>query len=302
MNAYVKATVYRPPTIPSWFSEMLPLSFDLALAIQHFRKLLAEMFKTKKEKEVKEFIEKYAYIDKNSVDAVYKYFWLQNRYAKIPHEARLLIEHYNSEGKHFAIFHSLYGRRVNDALSRALAYLVARLGGRDIEVGINDNGFFLASLQKMQVEKALKMLNADNLKEVLEEALRNSEVFKRRFRHCATRSLMILRSYKGKTKSVGKQQMKSGFLFAAANKISQDFPVIKETRREILEDMMDLGNAMLVLKWIKDGKIGVEEIHNELPSPFSLNLIMQGYADLMKIEDKIVFLKRMYKAIQERVK
>jgi ATP-dependent Lhr-like helicase len=213
-----------------------------------------------------------------------------------------LLEHYKSEGKHYVIFHSLYGRRVNDALSRALAYLVAKLGGRDIEIGINDNGFFLASMQAMQVKRALKILNDKNLQEVLEEAIEKTETFKRRFRHCATRSLMILRSYKGRTKTVGRQQLKSTFLLAAIRKISSEFPILRETRREILEDLMDIENAKLVLKWIHNSKIKLQEIHSELPSPFSLNLIMQSYADLMKIEDKIQFLKRVYKEIQERIK
>lgn len=302
MNAYVKATVHRSPTIPSWFSEMLPLSFDLALEIQNFRKLMSEKLGKEKEAEIKKWIENYLYIDRNSVDAIYNYFYLQHRYAKIPNEKRLVIEHYSENGKHYAIFHSLYGRRVNDALSRAMAYLVARLGGRDIEIGINDNGFFLASLQNMQIEKALKMLNAENLEKVLDEAIQNTEVFKRRFRHCAMRSLMILRSYKGRTKSVGKQQLNSGFLLNAVRKLDSNFSVLKETRREILEDMMDLNDAKLVLTWMKEGKIRTEEIRTEIPSPFALNLVMQGHADLMKIEDKISFLKRMYEAIQKRVK
>ncbi len=60
MKAYVNASVARPPTIPSWFSEMLPLSFDLALAIQRFRKLMNEKFSSKKnEKEIKAFIEEF---------------------------------------------------------------------------------------------------------------------------------------------------------------------------------------------------------------------------------------------------
>ena len=293
--------MHRPPTIPSWFSEMLPLSFDLALGIGRFRKLLKEKIKTSREKEAKEFIASYLYVDKNSVDAIYNYFILQHKYAEVPDESCLLVEHCRIENKHYAIFHSLYGRRVNDALSRALAYLVARLGGRDIELGINDNGFLLASMQSIQVERALNMLNPKNLKEVLEEAVHNTEVFKRRFRHCATRSLMILRNYKGRTKSVGKQQFKSGFLLAASMKISRDFPVLKETRREILEDMMDLQNAGVVLGWIREGRVKIQQIHTDLPSPFSLNLIMQSHADLLKIEDKIAFLKRMYKAIQEQV-
>ena len=64
---------------------------------------------------------------------------------------------------------------------------------------------------------------------------------------------------------------------------------------------MDIENAKQVLDLIKDGKIKVEQIHKDLPSPFSFNLIIQGHADLMKIEDKINFLKRMHKSIMERI-
>src|SRR3989344_7594086 len=42
MTAFVNSSVYRHPTIPSWFSEMLPLSFDLAMEIGRFRKLMEE--------------------------------------------------------------------------------------------------------------------------------------------------------------------------------------------------------------------------------------------------------------------
>ena len=44
MVAQVQSSVNRPPTVPSWFSDMLPLSFDLALEIQRFRKLMEQRF------------------------------------------------------------------------------------------------------------------------------------------------------------------------------------------------------------------------------------------------------------------
>lgn len=307
MQAYVNASVYKPPTIPSWASEMLPLSFDLACEIQKFRKLICELFdKKRSEKEIKKFIEDYCYVDKNSVDALYSYFYEQYYYtkSKMPHENRMIIERYmDQEAKQYCLVHSLYGRRVNDALARAIAYLVARSGKRDVEIGINDNGFFIASRWPMQIEKAFKLLSEkpEALRELLEEAIGKTEVFKRRFRYCATRSLMILRSYKGKSKTVGKQQMKSDFLLGAVKKISNDFPILKETRREVLEDLMDINNAMQVLKWIKEKRIKVETIVTEVPSPFALNLITQGYADLVKMEAKIEFLKRMHQHVLERI-
>jgi len=305
MNAYVNASVYKPPTIPSWFSEMLPLSFDLACSIQHFRKLMDEVFSKKKsKKEIKKFINSYLYLDKKAVNAFYSYFYEQYHYAKIPHENRFLVERWRDEnGKQYVIFHSLYGRRVNDALSRAIAYLVAKHGRKDVEIGINDNGFYISSHFPMQAEKAIQLLSEkpEALREILEEAIQRTEVFKRRFRHCATRALMILRKYKGRSKSVGKQQLKSGFLLGAVKKISQNFPILKETKREILEDLMDVNDAIEILKTIKNKNIKVETIYTDIPSPFSFNLITQGHFDLIKIENKIEFLKRMHEKILKKI-
>jgi len=306
MNIYVNASVRKSPTIPSWSSEMLPLSFDLALAIQRFRKLMFEMLKSKSETEVKSWIKKYLYVDENAVDAIYNYFYAQLRYAKkVPCENKIIIEMWNDEyGKKYCIFQTLYGRHVNDALSKAVAYLAGGHGRRDVEIGINDNGFFLAGNFPIQAERALSLLveKPAALRQILEEAIENTEVFKRRFRHCAARSLMILRSYKGKSKTVGKQQMKSHFLLSAVQKISKDFPVLKEAKREVMEDLMDIGNATKILEWIKDGKVKVETIATDIPSPFSLGLITQGHADLMKMENRIDFLKRMHQKVMDRIK
>jgi len=298
MNIYVKAGIKKNPTIPSWFSEMLPLSFDSALEISRFRKLVNERFETGKTKEeIIEFIKKHTYIKEGVAESIYKYFYEQHKFAKIPHENRLLIENYKGE-KNYLVFHSLYGRRVNDALSRALGYLMAQKVGRDIEIGISDSGFYFAG-ENLPIDVALKFLTPNNLREILEEAISKTEILKRRFRHCAGRSLMILRNYKGRRKTVGRQQMSSFFLLNAVNKISKEFPILKEARREVLEDLMDIENTKKVISWIKDGKVSVEKVNTKLPSPFALNLVLQGYSDLLKIEDKIEFLKRMH---QEHLK
>ena len=105
---------------------------------------------------------------------------------------------------------------------------------------------------------------------------------------------MILRNYKGRSKTVGKQQMKSHFLFHAVKKITNEFPILREARREVLEDLMDIENAKQVLSWIAEGKIEVKIVETEIPSPFATNLILQGYSDLIRIEDRQEFLKRMH--------
>lgn len=304
MKAYVNASVTRAPTIPSWFSQMLPLSFDLAIQIQKLRRRISEKFENNESKDkIKKFIEEYLYVDKNATEAIYNYFREQHKYIGIPHLENLIIEYYtDNDGKNYRIFHTLFGRRVNDALSRALAFLVAGYGKRDIELGINDNGFYLASHDKMQIEKAIKELNTENFEDILAKSLEKTMLFKRRFRHCAARSLMILRNYKGRRKSVGKQQMKSRFLLGAVKRLGEDFPILKETKREVLEDMMDATNAKKVLERIKKNQLKINKVTTTTPSPFSFNLLTQGKADLLKMEDKIDFLKRMHREVLKKIK
>lgn len=302
MTAQVKTSIGRPPTVPSWSSEMLPLSYDLALEIQRFRKHMEDQFMAGKSKEeIMEFIDGYLYVDKYGANAVYEYFKEQFLYTEIPHYKKIIIEHYNDNRKKYIIFPTLYGRRTNDVLSRAVAYAISKQQHKDVEIGITDNGFYVSSDATINVLKAFKALRADELRQMMELALNHTEVLKRRFRHCASRALMILRSYMGHTKTVGRQQMSSQLLITAVRRISDKFPILNEAKREILEELMDIKHAQEVLSFVESGKIKVKEITTDVPSPFAFNLVMQGYTDILKIEDKVEFLKRMHELVMERI-
>ncbi len=293
MNLYVRSAVHRNPTIPSWFSEMLPLSFDSANEINRLRLLIKEKLdKNKKKDEIISFIQEHLYLPKQTAEAVYNYMHEQHKFSEISTSRKIIIEKYKGE-KNYLLFNSMYGRRVNDALSRSLGFLMGTIGGRDIEIGVTDSGFYIAG-ESLKIEKALEYLNSKNLREVLTEAIEKTDLLARRFRHCASRSLMILRTYKGLRKSVGKQQMKSHFLLSAVRKVSNKFPILNEARREVLEDVMDIASTKLVLEQIESGLLKIEIKDVKLPSPFTLNLIIQGHSDLIKIEDKQAFLKRMH--------
>ncbi len=303
MVAQVRASPSRPPTIPSWFSDMLPLSFDLAMGIQNFRKLISQKFENKRSKEdALKFINEYLYVEGLTAEAVYNYCKDQHDYIGIPHEGKIIIENYtDEEGKRVTIFHTLYGRRVNDVLSRALAFAVSRSQHRDVQVGITDNGFYISCDKKIHLLTAFKLLKSKELSQVMKLAIERSEVLKRRFRHCATRALMILREYKGHKSRVGRQQVSSMLLLNAVRRISEDFSILKEARREVLEDLMDIDNAVKVLEMIEEGKIKVEEVETKIPSPFALNLVVEGRADVMKADSKQEFLKRMHSLLQAKL-
>jgi len=302
MVAYVNATVYRPPTIPSWFSEMLPLSFDLALEIGKFRRLMEEKFNhNRSKKEILEFINKYLYVDKNTSNSIYNYVREQYLYSEIPSDKKITIENFSDRGTKYVVVHSLYGRRVNDCLSRAIAFAIARSQHKDVELGITDNGFYVAYEKNVNVSAAIKLLKSEKLELIMSNAIERTEILKRRFRHCAARALMILRNYMGKRKRVGRQQVSSMILINAVKRISPDFCILKEARREVLEDLMDMPTTKNLLKAIEDKKIKVKNVQTDMPSPFAFKIVLESHTDVLKIEDRMEFLKRMHERIMEKI-
>lgn len=297
MKAFVKAGITRNPTIPSWFSEQLPLSYDTACALGRFRRLVKERMKNSLEAIA--FIQTYCYCSRVVAEELYAYFLAQARFASVPDDKTFLIEQFKEE-KTFALFHSCYGRRVNEVLARAYAYAAGKMRTRDVEIGVNDQGFFLAG-EDLDIARVLKHVTSRNLRPLLLEALERTDILKRRFRHCASRALMILRSYKGREKSVGKQQVHSEFLLYAVRKLSTDFPILREARREVIEDFMDVEHAEEVIKQIERGAITTKHIHTPFVSPFGLRLFLQGKSDIISLEDRVSFLKRMHQLHQKSV-
>ena len=87
----------------------------------------------------------------------------------------------------------------------------------------------------------------------------------------------------------------------AVKRISNDFPILKEARREVLDDKMDVDNAIKIIKEIEDGLIEIKEVNTRLPSPFAFNLALMGYSDILKMEDKIDFVRRMHEMVIARI-
>ncbi|MDP3640517.1 MAG: ATP-dependent helicase, partial [Nanoarchaeota archaeon] len=302
MTAQVDASVNRPPTVPSWFSEMLPLSFDLAMEISRFRRLLEERFANSRSKEeIMKFIQEYLPVDEKAAESIYLYFYEQFHFSAIPSDRKIVVERYVDRGRTYVIFHTLFGRRVNDCLSRALAFAIGRSQHRDVEVGITDNGFYLSAEKPFNAVRALQLLTAGEFRPFVEQSIERSEVLSRRFRHCATRALMILRQYKGQTKNVGRMQVGSRILFSAVKRISEQFPILKEARREVLDDLMDFSHTQEIITQVQDGRITIEEQDTAVPSPFAFGLIISGYSDIIRIEDKQEFLRRMHETVLARI-
>ncbi len=323
MKAYVTPAPGQVPTIPPWFSEQLPLSYELAVEIGRFREAISSAII--KDGSLKAFGKKKAGrqkakgacesllasmpIDSNAREAIRSYFSEQLLYAKIvPNDRLILVEKTRDpeNEKDLTVFHTLYGRRVNDALSRIAAVLIGELYGADVSINISDNGFVIATtseanIGKKELDSLMKELFDADAERILRVNIRRTEMMKRRFRYSAARSFMILRNYKGKKISVRKQQINSQLLLKAAEEINPNFPIIKETYREIMEDVMDIQRTKELLKMLKAGSVKYKIIETKVPSPFSHNLIATGATDVIMMKDRRRHLRELHKLVMKRI-
>ncbi len=302
MMAFVKEASGRKPTVPSWAGEMLPRSFDLSMDVAEFRREMANDLQNMTEMDLLAHLCTDFDIDVGSSRSLISYFKEQKAsVGLIPDDKELMIEEYiDPSGNQRIIFHFPFGRRVNDALSRGYAYRITNLIGSNVSVTISDDNFMIGVPRRFELARIPELLSSSDLEMILRKALRNSEIFKLRFRHTAARSFMILRNYMGRPVSVNRQQTRSAYLLESLADMDS-MPVIEETYREILEDDMDIKNACYVLSLIEEGKMKVHtQQYTGTPSPFAHSVILSGFSDIVLMEDRTALLKELHRKVLYR--
>jgi ATP-dependent Lhr-like helicase len=296
MRVYVKRTDDQKPTVPAWFSEELPLSYDVANMINAFRNSLIG----KSKREMMNILMDFS-LDENAKAAIVDYMHYESEFLKsrgIDHlnAGDYIVERY-VDSRVNIIFHTMVGRKANDALSRAYGYQLSNMIESSIGILVSDNGFVLSFDRniKYDVEKVIGSVSSENISKLLDVAIKNTELFKRKFRQIAARSFMILRNYKGHEISLGKQQFNSDRLIRVMDQVP-GFPITKEVYREIKEDYMDVDAAINFLKDIESGKsrfIIMGEF--TAASPFSFNMIVMGAHDVMLMEDRRKLITKLHR-------
>ena len=304
-KVYVDRTSARP-TVPSWFSERLPLSYDLGREILSFQRRLLGHFLDGGKSAVRVWLRQFP-LDDNSVWAISRMFDEQVRYAGVTSVAtdeRLVIEEqldHDEYERHYYV-HSNYGRRFNDGLSRLLAYRCAQEVNANVKVAVADHGFTLSLPlnRKVDVGRVLEGIDPADARADLRASLDGTDLLDRYFRINATRALMILKRYKGYEKSASEQQVSSDMLLGFAEELDE-FAVIEETYREILEDKLDIAEIEAVLGEIQSGRLDVVTERVDSPTPRAFGLATLMASDVVLAEDESAVLRDFHERVLEEI-
>ncbi len=310
-RVYVEPADGLKPTVPTWISELLPLSFDLGEAIARYRwilyKMLVHGYRDKAIKFVKRFMRASDWAAENLIRYIEsQILFLERMGLETFHSPwNLIIENYldGVEGLRYIIFHTVFGRRVNSVLARAYAYAIREELGISVKILIGDHAFALGIPIRydLDIYKILSMVSSGNVRDIISNAVLSSQYIRRIFRHVANRGFMILRYYKGKKTRLSRQQISSEKIFEFTRRI-RDFPLIKEAVREVIEDKMDVLNAVKVLRDVEEGRrrwviLG----ENDLASPFAYGVLLKGMEDVVLMEDRVKILQEFYNRLMIRL-
>ncbi|MEF8870365.1 MAG: ATP-dependent helicase [Haloarculaceae archaeon] len=304
-KVYVDRTSARP-TVPSWFSERLPLSYDLGQEILQFQRELCERLASGGRSEVRVWLRQFP-LDENSVQAITRMFDQQVRYAgmeSVATDSRLVIEEeldHDEYERHYYV-HSNYGRRFNDGLSRLLAYHCAQQANANVKVAVADHGFTLSLPlnRKVDIAGIVADVDPDEVRADLRASLDGTDLLERYFRINATRALMILKRYKGHEKSASQQQVSSDMLLGFAHDL-EEFAVIEETYREILEDKLNVAGIESVLADVAGGDIEVVLKRVDSPTPRAFGLATLMASDVVLAEDESAVLQEFHERVLSEI-
>jgi ATP-dependent Lhr-like helicase len=200
----------------------------------------------------------------------------------VPSDETIVVERFRDEiGDWRLCILSPYGGRVHSAWGLALAAKVR--AERDLEADAiwSDDGIVIHLPDADEPPPAdLILIDPDELEDLVVSELSGSPLFGARFRENASRSLLIPRAYPGKRTPLWQQRLKSQSLLEVARDFPR-FPVILETYRECLQDVLDLPSLAELLRKLHSRQLSLIEVETPTASPFASSLLFDYVATYM---------------------
>jgi ATP-dependent Lhr-like helicase len=164
--------------------------------------------------------------------------------------------------------------------------IVVRLPDVDFDEGSGDGGEWAAGgVESSGATGAasyadLVAIDPEEVEAQVVAELGGSALFGARFRENAGRALLIPRAYPGRRTPLWQQRLKAQGLLEVARRYP-DFPIVLETYRECLRDVLDLPGLRELLRGIATREVALVEVETQSASPFAGSLLFDYVATYM---------------------
>src|SRR5205814_5837939 len=200
----------------------------------------------------------------------------------VPSDETIVIERFRDEiGDWRLCVLSPWGGRVHAAWGLALSARIRDEYDMEADAIWSDDGIVVHLPDADEPPPAeLVLLEPDEIEDLVVRELSGSALFGARFRENAARSLLIPRAYPGRRTPLWQQRLKAQSLLEVAKDFPR-FPIVLETYRECLRDVLDLPSLEALLRDLASRRVSLVEVETATASPFASSLLFDYVATYM---------------------
>jgi ATP-dependent Lhr-like helicase len=247
--------IQKSGEIPSWTGEEIPVPFQVAQEVGKIRNDVRSALESGSEG-VRAAIKTLTDIYPADPEAAGEFVDLVERQMKenleVPDDCLVVVETDGPE----TVVNACFGHKANDTLGRVLMALLSAKFGSSVALDIDPYRITLTLPRIVLAEEIAHLLldvNPEHVEPILKVTLKNTMLLRWKMIHVA-------RKFGAISRDVDYQKVSMARLLG----VFEGTPMYREALREIYHDRLDLQNADLVLRGIKEGRI---KVTTSSPSP-----------------------------------
>jgi ATP-dependent Lhr-like helicase len=276
-----------PPTVPFWRGEAPGRSWELSEEVSRLRQEIETRLESPS---LMDWLQSETLCNAWAAQQIANYAESQKAaIGVIPTQTKIVFERFFDEsGGMQMVVHAPFGARVCKAWGLAMRKRFCRSFDFELQATADDDGFILSlgPQHSFPLESMFPMLNRENARNLLEQAILQTPLFQTRWRWNMNRALLVLRMRNGQKVPPALQRFRSDDLLTAVfpkltgcqeNIVGDhelpDHPLVQQTMHDCLTEALDLAGLHRVLEEIEAGRIELLARDTREPSPFCYELL-----------------------------
>ena len=219
---------------------------------------------------------------------------------QVPDTERILVEQVISGPYPTYVITTCRGRGFNTALGYFMAGLAESQNITVIEMSFDENGLLVKTSADIDPNSMYHSFTSNNHIEVIERYVLNSQIFNKRFREVAGRSLIVPKRIGADELSPQQFQQRTDALLTKHRTI-EDSLLIKEARNEIMFADIDMKSLTEFLNACDEGTARIVHTRVTIPSRLGMSLYMSAFEDLLAMKTRAFLVKDIDPEILQRL-
>ena len=291
-------TGYRP-TVPSWSGEARSRSRELSNALLD---LIGHCIISLRKEVDPRIILRDAYGLSNPVsNAIARHLEEHSIESfQVPDPSRIMVEQIISGGHPTYMITTCRGRGFNTALGYFLAGLAESKNISVIEMSFDENGLLMRTSKEIEPREMYDSFRTNDHIEIIERYIISTQIFAKRFKEVAGRSLIIPKRIGAEEISPQQFQQKADALLNKHRTID-DSLLMREAKNEIMFADIDITSLNQFLNSCIEGEARIVHQKMTIPSRLGMSLFMSAFEDLMSMKTRAFLVKDIDPTVLQRL-